>query len=107
MKHHRFYKWLERLLPLGAVITLVAFSLAGWVAVARIHDQRHANAAICRTARANREQLRGMLIALARNSRVSLRNDPKRQAEARRFYRLALHSIHPINCRDLLGGGHP
>jgi hypothetical protein len=100
-EHTRFHRWLLRLLPLGALISMVALLLGALVLINDIRSGNQQSDKVCRVAQRDNDTLRNLLVLARKNAVVSLKDDPVRLRAAQVFYREALHLLKPIDCDKL------
>jgi hypothetical protein len=99
--HSRFHSWLLRLLPVGAVISVVAFLLGAVLLINSVRTGNQEQARTCRVAQRDTTILRNLLSLARKNAAVTLQNDRVRLKASRVFYREALALLKPIDCEKL------
>jgi hypothetical protein len=100
-EHTRFHRWLLRLLPLGALISMVALLLGALVLINDIRSGNQQSDKVCRVAQRGNDTLRHLLVLAQKNSVTTLKDDPVRLKASRAFYREALKLLPPIDCEKL------
>jgi hypothetical protein len=93
--------WLVKYLPIGAVISVVAFLIGAVLLINTVRNGNQERDQICRVAQRDNTTLRGILLLAQKNARVSLKNDPARLRVSQRFYRQALGLLKPVDCEKL------
>jgi hypothetical protein len=99
--HSRMSRWLLRLLPVGAFISVIAFLLGAVLLINSVRNGNEERGQICRVAQRDNDTLRHLLVLARKNSAVTLANDPVRLQASRDFYRQALSLLKPVDCEKL------